>query len=226
MASDKQEFTRAVERWEGLHAAQRYSAPPQEGATAILYSLETIAYDAEDYPVVQSTQMSYFREEAQRIADDIEFGGGAAHVFSSMSMESMALVLQEEMYSDVIIIGHGALGSVFCDVSADEPEKITWKNVSKLASHLKLGSFVQRTCAGIEVDMPVPLGAFAVTSHANLIMPQPGQPFAPELHGESEEAKLGPFTKSRCITLQEIKAMKVRAASTLSRSVQDGIVHL
>ena len=209
MASDAQNFARATKRWESLHEKERYSVSPARGLTAILYSLESFTSAVYASRLSDWQQIEYFKNEAYEIADRTERNGGSAHVFNGISTDSMGCVLQDEMYSDIIVIGHGCLSSVIGDEREhNDKSNLDWRDVSKLATHLKLGKFVQRFCAGVDRNLPVPLGTFSVASHANVIAPWPGSAFSPELYGATEEAKLCALTSSSHMSFDEVKSLR------------------
>ena len=137
MAGDRIQYRRALERWDSLHNAQQFSLAKDIGYSAILYSLYSFEKDDE-----ANEEIQIFHDEAHRIADETTLDGKRTAVIKGINEASLNEVLTEQEVSSITLIGHGDFSSVYMDSG----EKYDWRDVSRNATHLKLGSIVQRFC--------------------------------------------------------------------------------
>lgn len=171
MASDRKQFARAMDRWEGLWEKRRFSVSPKIGTTAVFHSYWPI----DSHTAASNKEREIFADEAMTIARLLELKGYDSEVIHGITAEGLDNVLTDPIVSDVVLIGHGNLSNVFLD----NGEKYDWRRVSQTADHLKMGDFVQRFCGNNMRMMSVPLGTFAVSKHFN-VYAAVGTSFEPE----------------------------------------------
>jgi hypothetical protein len=179
MASDKQQFQRATEKWEQLHDEQAYSVPPELGRTAILCSFYDNVYrgDPEKAKLRAHRDIKLFRKEALKIADLTIEEGGEVEVVLDAQVEDFEDTFKNPLISDVIVIGHGDLSTLWIR-NPDDEDRYDWQYVSEQSDHLKTGTFTQRQCGLYNRDLAVPLGTFAMADHRSVIA-TPGFEFHP-----------------------------------------------
>lgn len=211
--SDKKQYERTLLRWESLHEAEAYSLPADVGKIAILCSYSTNGEVNPDHPIaryVSPDDPVTFRAEALALADGFQGEGRAVEVILEAEATDIRMVLQEPSFSDVVVIGHGNLSSVMVD-NIEDPDRLfhyDWASVAKDADHLKLGKFVQRTCAKPKRRLSVPLGLFAVSEHRNVLAPV-GHYFAPTDLNHPDNDLIRPVTTKRRLSYDDIKSQFV-----------------
>lgn len=190
MASDKQQFQRAMEKWERLHEDGSYSVPPELGRTAILCSFYDNVYEGDREKAKNRARrdIKLFRKEALKIADLTIEEGGDVEVVLNARVSDFEDILREPYVSDVIVIGHGDLSSLWIS-NPDNGDNYDWRYVSNDADHLKTGSFTQRHCGIFNRKLSVPLGAFAVADQRSVIAPV-GHFFSPRGLGHDDNMLL------------------------------------
>lgn len=112
----------------------------------------------------------------------------------------MVDILSDQAVSDVVLIGHGSLSSVYLD----DGKTYNWHDVALAATHLKKGVIIQRFCSNNLRKLSVPLGTFAASEHSNVIATV-DRTFDPD-HDASDEELLGPVTDSSLASYDEAKA--------------------
>lgn len=177
----RQAFESALNQWDGLHYLNRYSEPQSDGATAIIYANQI--GDPNTYDIERNDRyLEYFEHEAVMIKERHEALGARALLVAGFTRESFERVATDPKISDVTIIGNGNFSGVYDDTSSEDKNRfITWRDISDMTTHLKLGAFTQRTCARFKtsVSMSPPLGAFMMADHRNIFSPR-DQLFFPE----------------------------------------------
>lgn len=202
MASDRQQFAQAMEKWERLRHAGQFSRAPELGMTAVIYSIyESVESDEDDeeqsFKLVESAE---FANEAREIADNINAQNGDAFVIRGLTPESLEEgVLANSDVASVVIIGHGTFSSVF----TDQGDSIEWSDVSRMSTHLKRGYIEQRFCGKYRFRLSVPFGLFAARSARNILAAK-GKRFCPETHPQ-HEARIMPITTRDMPTYQQIR---------------------
>ena len=196
MAGDRIQYRRALERWDSLHNAQQFSLAKDIGYSAILYSLYSFEKDDE-----ANEEIQIFHDEAHRIADETTLDGKRTAVIKGINEASLNEVLTEQEVSSITLIGHGDFSSVYMDSG----EKYDWRDVSRNATHLKLGSIVQRFCGNYLREASVPFGTFALSDHHNVLAAK-NYSFCPE-DDPSDESRLEPVTFRRRLEYNDIKRL-------------------
>lgn len=178
MSSDRKQFRRAVKKLETLRNERAFSLAPETGAVAILYSLCSIEADGP----AADRELAVFKKEAEEIDKNTRDLGRYTDVIEGINEDSLGYVVTNPDFSDIIMIGHGNFSNVF----TDNDDRIDWLDISKMTTHLKLGTFVQRFCGNYMRDLSVPLGLFAVADPANILAPS-GVSYDPVAHPEHED---------------------------------------
>jgi hypothetical protein len=83
-------------------------------------------------------------------------------------------VVNDATVATVIVRGFGNLSAISTPLAPgdDAPYiSLEWLHLSRMASHLKLGRFVVRSCGGMTRIFNPPLGYGVVTSHRNIWAP-------------------------------------------------------
>lgn len=172
-----------MEKWERLRDAELFSAAPELGMTAIIYSIyESVESDDEEqsFKLIESRE---FADEAHAIADSVNAQNGDAFVIRGLSPESLEEgVIANRDVANVVIIGHGTFSSVF----TDEGDSIEWSDVSRMATHLKTGYIEQRFCGKYRFKLSVPFGLFAAQSARNILAAK-GKRFCPDTDPDHED---------------------------------------
>lgn len=163
MASDRQKFNRAHRKWQQMHDDRRYSADQSSGVVAVAYS----RYSIEDVMSQQVRELANYYDEATEICEITEKSNRKARFYDSLTRATMSRILLDEAISDVVLIGHGSLSSIYLDSG----ELYDWQDVSRATTHLKKGVFMQRFCGNNLRTTSIPLGLFSVSSHSNVIAP-------------------------------------------------------
>ena len=164
MANDREQYPKALRKWDGLLADEALSVPSEYGSLAIM-----LAYDhkRDENPLTTDT-FAHFASEAYALADDAQLRGKTVKVAINAQREDFRQVLQDPSISDIIVIGNGCLSAV--NVPAPE-KRIGWQHVGHMTDHLKTGLFVQRVCGILPRVLNVPMGLMAVSSHTQVHAP-------------------------------------------------------
>lgn len=200
MASDKQQFAQAMEKWERLRDDGKYSLAPELGMTAVIYSIYESVEVGDREPSFKLVESAEFANEARMIADNINAQNGDAFIIRGLNKESLEEgVLANSDVANIVIIGHGTFSSVF----TDEGDSIEWTDVSRMATHLKTGYIEQRFCGKYRFHLSVPFGLFAARSARNILAAK-GKRFCPETHPQ-HEARIMPITTNTMPTYRQIR---------------------
>jgi hypothetical protein len=153
--------------------------PPELGRTAILCSFYDKVYDGdpEKAKIRAHRDIKLFRKEALKIADLTIEEGGEVEVVLNAQVEDFEATFKNPWISDVIVIGHGDLSTLWVN-NPNDKDKYDWQYVSEDSDHLKTGAFTQRHCGLYRRDLTVPLGTFAMADHRSVIA-TPGFEFHP-----------------------------------------------
>lgn len=180
MASDKSEFGVALEKWQSFHNDGLFSDPVESKGVAVLLPFD---YGG-PYKGVESFEA--LRTEASKITDALHITGHNVTLAVNAKEHDFNQVMAEPSISSVIVIGHGCLSAV---EMPDPIRRLDWADISRMATHLKTGRFLQRFCGGLHRDLNVPFGAFAMSSHSDVYAPV-GQPFSPASTEDKENHKI------------------------------------
>jgi hypothetical protein len=161
---DHSKFTQALGRWDRLSADSHFSVPSECGTFAVI-----LAYDhSRDVEHETIDTFPTYVAEANAIADRALAAGKKVELVINATRADFRAVLREPTISDVTVLGNGCLSAV----ELPNPDtRVDWKNVSRMADHLKTGVFTQRFCGTTPRLLNVPLGLMAVSSHQNVHAP-------------------------------------------------------
>lgn len=160
-------------------------------------------------------QAERYESEAYRLSRLYRIQGKKTLCLAGITMENMERVLTDERISDVYIIGDGSFSYVFSDEDegnkTDDEYAIDWQDVSTMASHLKSGVFVQRTCGKFDYHLGVPFGTFAMRDHSQIFAPL-NEYFSPESFTKEadireEESKITRVSTHRKLTYSDIRQL-------------------
>lgn len=129
--------------------------PNTEGYVGILCS---------DYWCEDKSETDAFMSEGHDIARELAMVGIESHLIPRYTVQQAVDVIRDPEAFSIITIGNGNLSTAY----AHNREKLTWQHISDATTHLKTGRFVQRHCGHVVRNFPVPLGTFALSSHANV----------------------------------------------------------
>lgn len=196
MASDKSEFGVAFDKWQSFQDDGLFSDPVETKGVAVLLPFD---YGG-PYKGVESFKA--LRSEAHKIADALHVTGHDVTLAVNAEERDFSQVMAEPSISSVIVIGHGCLSAV---EMPDPLRRLDWVDVSRMATHLKTGRFLQRFCGGLHRDLNVPFGAFAMSKHSDVYAPV-GQPFSPTApDDDTENYKIVRVIQDEALTYGEVK---------------------
>jgi hypothetical protein len=199
MASNRQQFKRAVNKWEALANDGYYSVPLEIGRTAIISSPFT---DEEPGTVAGIAELAAFRREAIDLADQVRLSGGEPEVAIDATRHDITRLIQDPNIVSIYAIGNGSLSALLLDVN----ERYDWSDLSKATNHVKRGIFVQRQCGGLTRSLNVPLGLFAVDDPRNVFAAVAVE-FYPQSLEDTENEKIMPVFNFRSLSYQIIKQL-------------------
>ena len=146
-----------------------------------------------------SEDVELFKREAAAYEERFWLQNRKADIIEDATADDVQNVLWDRSYSSVIMIGHGALPYVYMrnefrphrtnDNKVVPGNRVDWRDVADMAEHLKLGVFIQRHCGNYARRLSVPLGAFAMSSHRNVLAPV-GSYFNPASLTDSENRRV------------------------------------
>jgi len=211
MASDSKQYETALQTWHNLHNDQEYSVSPYIGTTAILYTQAVhdsrlFEVENEDAELVRERELKIYEREAYVIADKLQNRHQRVEVIEAPTKHDFYNVLCDPQVVSIVTIGSGSLQSLILDVDENDEiyHSVTWRDVAKSMTHLKLGYFEQRQCGHV---MPhcaaVPLGVFAMAAFSR-VKAAAGQYFTPDApYGDNE--KIRTVTSKNFLTYTEIR---------------------
>ncbi len=175
---------KAVNKRHALMEQDEFSISDRQGELAIFVS-EARPKPTQTLPLLQSTnlmiqerehihsfdqQIEFFHIEASRIKCERE----AKHHYATIGRATKFMVdmaLADKSISSIVVIGHGSVNGVDLEDKA-EVKVYDWWDVSKASTHLKQGSFEQRTCAGFaREEGNIPMGTFALKTLSKVLIP-------------------------------------------------------
>lgn len=163
MAGDRIRYETALDAWRNNFDSGNFSVPREHGAVAVLVPyVEHKNIDRD-----QDEQLPSLEREAFDVADMVTEQGRKAQVAINAKSADFETVLSETSISDIVLIGHGCLSSVEVD-NPNKENRLDWEDLSKMATHLKTGRFIQRVCSTLPRDLNVPLGLMVVNDHRNV----------------------------------------------------------
>jgi hypothetical protein len=172
MASDRQQWQHAYERWLGLAREGAFSVYPSVGQIAILcanYSSEGSSVDE-------------FKNEAYTLADYHERRGEHTNIIIGPTADDIREVIQDPRIVSLYSIGDGTLSSLILGPKTKPltPDHVySWKDVSDATTHLKLGFAEQRQSGIMQRRLNVPLWLFAMADPRSVYAPL-GTDFNPQ----------------------------------------------
>ncbi|MEP6710528.1 MAG: hypothetical protein ABJA64_02320 [Candidatus Saccharibacteria bacterium] len=196
MASDRNQFNRALKKWDMLHEAGNFGASVRNGELAVLCS----SYSNRDTPNERLEERGYFEREAHQMVCFFRGQGMGAFVINKLSFDDAIDVIKDTSVSSIVTIGHGDLSSIYID----REHKLDWGDVSRESTHLKTGVFTQRQCGQFLRDLSVPMGTFVMANHKQ-VHAVAGDSFTPENYGPREEDKIKPLHSEERLSYRTIK---------------------
>lgn len=161
-------YSRAIAKWSNLHEQGKYSQLPRDSYVAIVHP---VVYGTSD-PSSDTNQdlLDYFQQEAELIQARYASIGRKATTIAGLTKSIFEELLTNPEYSSICLIGNGNFSSIYDDGSDGS---LDWKLISNLSDHLKLGSFVQRTCGRFNAfrNFSPPLGTFCMADHREIYSP-------------------------------------------------------
>lgn len=164
----------ANEKREKLATRGEFSLPSEMGRLAIVVSdrpnymsagnaSRQFGISYEDYI---RQEIESFEKEAERIKNDR--GANYESVIRLYATdENLGYVFRNRTISDVVVIGHGSINSIW---SRGAERYYDWVQASNASNHLKLGVIEQRMCGGFPMSdgRNAPLGSFVVRTLSNV----------------------------------------------------------
>lgn len=199
MANNRQLFRRALAKWDSLHEAGSYSQPISVGRVAILFS----CFDYAD----KKSDVDEFEAEAYEISDVIVRAAGRAAVTAVRDSSAFDDAIADPTVASIVTIGHGALPYLYINNDAhgrDGNNRYDWLDASRVTTHLKTGSFVQRQCGNETRVLSVPLGTFVMASHASVSAPV-GSNFSPAGLDDIENDLVRPVCSDNRLSYARVK---------------------
>ncbi len=197
MASDKEDYTIALEKWQSLHDEGLFSDPGENRSVAVLLPYDH--HDHDGYTGVESFEA--LREEAYGLATTLANTKHNVTLAIDAEETDFKEVLQDPKIASVVVIGHGGLSAVH---TADPAKRLDWADISRMTTHLKTGKFLQRFCGGLWRDFNAPLGTFAMDSHSKVYAPV-GKTFSPRNLDDKENNKIIPVTRKTKLGYHAVK---------------------
>lgn len=195
MASDRQKFNKAIQKWNALHAEGAYSAPVDLGRAAIFVTNEGYGETEAD----QDFTLGYMQDEARNLAANFSDFYADIEIHTSITFDNIKGAIQDPEVSGIIIVGEGNLAMIFNNTNDD---KIRWSHISNWSKHLKQGVFFQRFCGNIPASVPVPFGTFAMSSLSS-VWAAVGKTFQPEYDKNIENYFL-PVSNADMLSYEEV----------------------
>ena len=153
----------ASKKRQELLDAGRLSLPRGAGKLAILVAQDpTISHTTSGFKLRQA-----FLAEAERLREERLGDNQDVVVRRHVTPSLIKHELIDPEVTDMVLIGHGSIGSFQCDGSGNN---FDWYGVSRAVTHLKQGNFEQRMCGSFPVGKyAVPMGTFAVADLTNVV---------------------------------------------------------
>lgn len=158
------QIIRAAERRECLLEAGRLSLESGLGQLVIIVS-QAPSYKA----ITQYTpkqQWRHFMNEAERLAQERTDDHQDVLIRPKAVIGDMKLDFANPEVTDLILIGHGSIDSLWVDGSN---KYFSWHQAAKTTTDLKQGKIEQRMCGNFPLGYNVALGTFAVSRLTNVI---------------------------------------------------------
>ena len=202
MAGDKQNYKKALDKWDHLRHEKFFSVPRDIGRVAIFCSFAVIDIVGDKSYRRGKKDVKVFYKEALALADRLSALDYATDVILNASSNDFELTLQDPTVSDIITIGHGNISSLL--LGSEDVSSVDWQDISYYSDHLKTGQFVQRQCGNFARNLSVPLGLFCVSDHTNVIAPF-GMSFTPYGLDHPDNELLSSVTDSTRLGYHEAK---------------------
>ena len=163
---NRAEFNRAAKKRLGLREAGQLSEPDGPGARVAVVMPFVPA-------LVQSERdgLTSFELDAAALVDHLVANDREPVLRMAATVADFEAVLADRTISSMIVRGFGSLSAVATprERGADAPVVLLdWLDLSRMAEHLKLGSFTMRTCAVTPRLFNAPLPYGVVSSHRNI----------------------------------------------------------
>jgi hypothetical protein len=166
---NRAEFRRAEAKRRALRDAGRFSVPDGPGArvAVLMPFVQGVVQDPRD-------DFDSFEADADALVADIESHGREPVVRMRATVDDFEAVMNDPAIATVVVRGFGNLSSISTPLGPGDDAAYTnleWLHLSRMASHLKLGRFVVRSCGGMTRIFNPPLGYGVVSSHQNIWAP-------------------------------------------------------
>jgi hypothetical protein len=166
---NRAEFKRAEIKRRALRDAGKLSLPDGPGArvAVLMPFVQGLVQDPRD-------DFDSFEVDAEALVTDIESNGREAVVHMRATVADFEAVMNDVSIATVVVRGFGNLSAISTPLGPGDHAPYTsleWLHMSRMASHLKLGRFVVRSCGGMTRIFNPPLGYGVVSSHRNIWAP-------------------------------------------------------
>lgn len=167
------------------------------------------AYLEEDFCEEEQVE---FASEAEEILERARAIGMQAEILHAEVREDVLSFIGEISMTDVLLIGHGQLGSY--RLSAHD---LNWWHIARSRDHLKQGYFVQRHCGVLWQKLNVAVGTFSVSDMRHVIAPV-GQYFVPTSLDDEANGLLRPVYQEPHHTYQDLVEMYPKSSAVANYS--------
>ncbi|HVN10916.1 MAG TPA: hypothetical protein VMT69_02400, partial [Kineosporiaceae bacterium] len=163
---NSQEFRRVERKANGLRMAKRFSVPDEPGSRVAIMMLfiPGLAHNGRD-------GYESFEQDACELVAQATATGREPVLRMRASVADFAEVMTDPTVASVVVRGFGSFSAVSTPLwqGRDVPYgMLDWRILAGMADHLKLGSFVMRTCASLSREFNPPLPFGVVSSHRNI----------------------------------------------------------
>lgn len=218
---NRAEFNRAAKKRFDLMSAGRFSEPDGPGArvAVLMPFVEGLAQDERD-------NFASFEHDAEALTNHVAANDREPVLKMRATVTDFETVVSDPTICSIILRGFGGLSAVATPKYSAEDSPfvpLDWLHLSKMSQHLKLGTFVMRTCGGTPRIFNAPLPYGVVKSHRNILAPV-GRVIS--LVGLSDPANdfIKPITDLDELTYEEIRAQfPLRRLRNVPGFVPDGL---
>lgn len=154
------ELHNAVKARERLLAMGEFSASPENGAGAIIF---TSGESREDREVLA--------EHADELSRDRQRGFYGAEIIRQARRANIYDALADKDIASLAFLGDGSLGVINLSIGNDTFERVNWYSLARNAPHLKVGTTQERTCTGVytpQKEVRIPLTSLIVADQRTI----------------------------------------------------------
>ena len=199
---NRSEFGRVLRNRHALQDAGLFSAPEGPGSRVALLMpfVDALVQDPRD-------DYQSFEDDAAELVRHYEANDRVPLVIMRATPDDFAGVMADATIPTVVIRGFGSLSQVAATLEKGDDTQyghLDWLHLAKMATHLKLGEIIMRSCGGAtrRFNAPLPVG---IASSFNNILAPVGR--AISVVGLDDEANnlIRPVTDSDELTYNEIR---------------------